>query len=337
MRCAAVLIAAAEGPPVWRCLCAWQPGAKPDHQGRLHFPGRAKCAGHGHCTRGRSRQQVRNQRFLAAQPRNGSAPARVDFAGDVQTGLLTPGQDERTTVAGERHRMCAALVPSTKPSLFRDRRGPRGVPSRGPKLHRYPYCYADAVLLAKRNRTMTRSRYLLISLLSLTAIAPLSTGGLADGSASREFPVNAQAPGVCSVPSPQITWTAVNATFAGGAISITQFGGPNIDRAIASAISLAASRHALQLRHYALDSEQKWRPRADQGDDRGQQDGNISADCALHPSGDLGFSQSSARYQRFKRPSSVRSRSKQWPTIRQPDAELCHASELVASSLGLLS
>lgn len=84
---------------------------------------------------------------------------------------------------------------------------------------------------------MTRSRYLLISLLSLTAIAPLSTGGLADGSASREFSVT-RALGACSVPSPQITGTAVNATFAGGAISITQFGGPNIDRAIASAISL---------------------------------------------------------------------------------------------------
>ena len=67
---------------------------------------------------------------------------------------------------------------------------------------------------------MTRSRYLLISLLALAAIAPLSTGVLADRSASREFMVNSQALGVCSVLSPQITGTAVNATFAGGAINI---------------------------------------------------------------------------------------------------------------------
>jgi spore coat protein U-like protein len=80
---------------------------------------------------------------------------------------------------------------------------------------------------------MTRSRYLLISLIASAAMAPLSTGGLADG-----FTVNARALGACSVPSPQITWTAVNATFAGVAINITQFGGPNNDRAIASAISL---------------------------------------------------------------------------------------------------
>jgi spore coat protein U-like protein len=69
-------------------------------------------------------------------------------------------------------------------------------------------------------------------------MAPLSTGVLADGFASTGFMVNSQALGACSVPSPQITGTAVNATFAGGAINITQFGGPNNDRAVASAISL---------------------------------------------------------------------------------------------------
>jgi hypothetical protein len=110
MRCAAVLIAAAEGSPVWRCLFACQTGARPEHQGlrrgRLRFPGGVKCAGHGHGARGRWRQQVRNQRFLAIRPRNGSAPARVDFAGDVQPGPLTPGQDDQITAAGERHPMC---------------------------------------------------------------------------------------------------------------------------------------------------------------------------------------------------------------------------------------
>ena len=85
---------------------------------------------------------------------------------------------------------------------------------------------------------MIRSRYLLISLLALATVAPLSTGVLADGSASTEFTVSAVAPAVCSLPSPRITGTAVNATLAGNAITITQFIDPNTATVIPSTLSL---------------------------------------------------------------------------------------------------
>jgi hypothetical protein len=85
---------------------------------------------------------------------------------------------------------------------------------------------------------MTHPQYLLICLLALATVAPLSTEVLADGSASSEFTVTAQVPGVCSLPLPQITGTAVNATFAGSAITITQFTDPNNARVIPSTLSL---------------------------------------------------------------------------------------------------
>lgn len=85
---------------------------------------------------------------------------------------------------------------------------------------------------------MTRSRHLLISLLALAAVALPSTGVLADGSASTQFTVNAQAPNICSMPSPQTTGTAMNATFAGSAVNITQFVDPNNARVVASTLSL---------------------------------------------------------------------------------------------------
>lgn len=85
---------------------------------------------------------------------------------------------------------------------------------------------------------MTRSRHLLISLLALAAVALPSTGALADGSASTQFVVNAQAPNVCSMPSPQTTGTAMNATFAGSALNITQFIDPNNASVVASTLSL---------------------------------------------------------------------------------------------------
>ena len=85
---------------------------------------------------------------------------------------------------------------------------------------------------------MIRSRYSLISLLALATVAPLSTGVLADGSASTQFTVNAQSPNVCSMPAPQNTGTAVNATFAANAVNITQFIDQNNARVIASTLSL---------------------------------------------------------------------------------------------------
>lgn len=86
---------------------------------------------------------------------------------------------------------------------------------------------------------MTRSRHLLISLLALAAVALPSTRVLADsGSASTQFTVNAQAPNVCSLPSPQTTGAATNATFAGNAVNITQFVDPNSAKVVASTLSL---------------------------------------------------------------------------------------------------
>jgi hypothetical protein len=85
---------------------------------------------------------------------------------------------------------------------------------------------------------MTRLRLLLVSLPALASIALFSAGVQADGSASAQFTVTGQAPNVCALPSPQTTGSATNATFAGNAVSITQFIDSNNARVVASNLSL---------------------------------------------------------------------------------------------------
>ena len=184
---------------------------------------------------------------------------------------------------------------------------------------------------------MRRSRYLLISLLALAAVAPLSTGVFADGSASTQFTVNAQAPNVCSMPSPQTTGTAMNATFAGSAVNITQFIDPNNAKVVASTLSL---QYPGTLCNYSttLSIQSKG--------------GGLVSSNAIPVASGAGTFLQNVPYtiqaswgpvnllldtNWFKRQFRARRRQKQWRSIRQPDAQLRHGSEFVASSPGHLS